>query len=169
MKNPTYMKIGETSDLEVNCLNCGATLYKATSLNCDEKPHEGAITICSECGHIMGLDFKLNVRELTGQEIVDLAGNPEVIKAVKFSALLKLEMEMKRELRPAFSKFLNEVKLESRASDSKNLWYCRIQGKSDSEVGVGETESEAIEDLMDKVLKGMVNETYKRLKRGRST
>ena len=63
------------------CLNCGKKLDSA--YNHEHKPGPGDITICTYCHHIMVFDDNLNFRELNDEEIVDLAGDKELLAGMK--------------------------------------------------------------------------------------
>ncbi len=45
----------------------------------DVKPHEGAISVCFQCGHIHAFGPDLRFRPLTDAEIVEIAGDPEIV------------------------------------------------------------------------------------------
>lgn len=57
------------------CLNCGDVLDGATALGGGNKPRPGDCTVCIECGHVMAFDAQLGFRELTGDEIKQIAGD----------------------------------------------------------------------------------------------
>ncbi len=61
------------------CLNCGQLIDAATGIDHRNKPKPGAITVCWYCGHLMAFDKKLRLRELTGQEMIDIAGNEAIL------------------------------------------------------------------------------------------
>jgi hypothetical protein len=51
----------------------------ATSVDHKELPKEGAIAICMICSHIMAYDDKVQFRELNDEEILNVAGDREII------------------------------------------------------------------------------------------
>jgi hypothetical protein len=62
------------------CLACGKIVNAATSVGeADHWPEPGAITICIGCGHLMAFDDNLCLRELTSQEMYDIAGDRRVL------------------------------------------------------------------------------------------
>jgi len=65
------------------CLNCGDIMDRATSVDHEFKPHEGAIAVCLKCGHIMSFDAQLKFRELTDEEIIDVSGNKTILDIQK--------------------------------------------------------------------------------------
>jgi DNA-directed RNA polymerase subunit RPC12/RpoP len=65
------------------CLDCGKAMDGATSVEHTEKPHEGSVSICFYCGHIMIFDEKLKFRELTDSEIIELAAHPTILRIQK--------------------------------------------------------------------------------------
>ena len=62
-----------------NCLNCGILIDAATSVDHKELPKEGSIAICMICSHIMAYDEKVQFRELSDEEILEIAGNKDII------------------------------------------------------------------------------------------
>jgi len=85
----------KTNDIPAGaCLDCGEALDAATSVgDSDSTPSSGDVTICIKCGHIMAFDDLLRLRELTGEEIVDMAGDPRIIAIQK--ARVEIEKEKK--------------------------------------------------------------------------
>ena len=71
------------------CLSCGTLCDAATSVGCDDAPGAGDITVCLYCGHIMAFDDHLRMRELTGDEMLDIAGNKNIIEIMKARSALK--------------------------------------------------------------------------------
>lgn len=65
------------------CLACNAKIDSVSNTTGDQKPSEGDITICLPCGHIMAFNKDLTVRELTKQELIDIAGNQHLIKVLE--------------------------------------------------------------------------------------
>lgn len=64
------------------CLGCGQVLDAATVTDGkDVEPHEGAISLCWYCGHLQAFDAELKFRPLTDEEIVEIAGHPEIVLA----------------------------------------------------------------------------------------
>ena len=78
------MKVGNSVKIrESNCLSCGYLLDAATPVEIDHPPSSGDVTICIACGHIMAFGDELELRELTNEEIKDIAGNPVVLAIQK--------------------------------------------------------------------------------------
>jgi hypothetical protein len=64
---------------ECACLACGKRLDRATSVDGNHQPEMGDVTICIGCGHLMGFDDDLRLRELTDTEMVKVAGDRRII------------------------------------------------------------------------------------------
>jgi hypothetical protein len=62
-----------------DCLNCGIEIDAATSVGHKNLPQEGAIAICMICSHIMAYDEKIHLREMTDEECLTIAGDPEIL------------------------------------------------------------------------------------------
>lgn len=58
-------------------------------LNEEMLPHPGAVTVCIVCGHIMAFDEDLQLRDLTKDEELQVAGNPAlmIIQRARSSAI----------------------------------------------------------------------------------
>ena len=66
------------------CVECGDPNDDFTAINNDTKPHEGAISICANCGHLAAFTGDgLALRELTTDELIEVRANPEVIAALR--------------------------------------------------------------------------------------
>jgi hypothetical protein len=68
---------------ESHCLNCGKLIDGATPVDGGRAPQEGDISICLDCHHLMIYDANVRVRALTDEEIVEIAGEPEMLHAMK--------------------------------------------------------------------------------------
>lgn len=79
------MKLGDMVSLpDCECLNCHLAMKGSTALNEDGStvmPDEGSITICSECGHIMAFGEGLKLRELSDEEMLEVAGDKRILIA----------------------------------------------------------------------------------------
>lgn len=64
---------------ECHCLSCGEILDALSHPDHDALPEEGCITVCAYCRHIMALNADFTVRELTDAEMIDVAGNAELL------------------------------------------------------------------------------------------
>lgn len=78
-----------------DCLNCGIKVDAATSIDHRHVPHEGAIAICLICSHIMAYDETVHLRELTDEEVIDIAGRPEILFAINRLGSAKAAWESK--------------------------------------------------------------------------
>ena len=65
------------------CASCGIELDAARSLEVKTHgPRPGDISICIYCSYIMVYADDLALRELTDKEMIEIAGEPELLKAV---------------------------------------------------------------------------------------
>jgi hypothetical protein len=87
------MKLGIESDVPAAaCTNCGRVNNAATVVNeIDAGPSPGDVTVCMYCGHIMAFAKDLSLRDLTTDEMVEVAGDPRVIAIQKARAGLALQ------------------------------------------------------------------------------
>jgi hypothetical protein len=66
------------------CLACGYLVDSVSNLTTDErKPQPGDISICLMCGHLMGFNLDLTVRELTDAEMYAAAGDKRILEIQK--------------------------------------------------------------------------------------
>ena len=79
---------------ESSCPNCGKQLDAALSTEDDHKPSPGAFTICMDCRHLCAFAEDMGLRELTDDEVVAVAGDKRVLRAMK--ALSDLERSKER-------------------------------------------------------------------------
>lgn len=63
----------------LRCLNCGAPNDRA-STHMDDPVEPGSIGICLYCRHFMVVDDNMQFRELNDEEIIELAGNPDILR-----------------------------------------------------------------------------------------
>jgi hypothetical protein len=68
---------------ESSCPNCGKRLDSAVSTEGDHKPSPGDITICMDCRHLCIFAEDMGLRELTDDEVVAIAGDKRVLRAMK--------------------------------------------------------------------------------------
>jgi hypothetical protein len=79
-----------TASIEPNlCLNCNKELDSVTGIDNTELPKEGSITICLDCGHIMAFDAHIKFRELTDEEMIEIAGNKTILRIQKARGYIK--------------------------------------------------------------------------------
>lgn len=80
------------------CLACGKKLDASTSTEGDHKPSPGDATVCLECAHLMMYADDMTLRELTDEEMIEIAGDPRILQAMKVVAAFKQFKEgLKRE------------------------------------------------------------------------
>jgi hypothetical protein len=74
------MKLGTDRHIPKSaCTNCGKVLDGATCVGTDAAPDPGDATICINCGHLMVFDAALGLRELTAEEIRQMAGDERIL------------------------------------------------------------------------------------------
>jgi DNA-directed RNA polymerase subunit N (RpoN/RPB10) len=89
-KREGFHSIGETQrTAPCPCLNCGKLLDSATGINDANAVAPGCITICFSCGHVMAFDDNLMFRELTDEEVIEVAGDPRLVEFSKLRARYK--------------------------------------------------------------------------------
>lgn len=49
-------------------------------------PRPCDFTICLHCGHLLAFDRVMAVRQLTSEEMLEVAGHPDLLRAQKFRA-----------------------------------------------------------------------------------
>jgi hypothetical protein len=82
----TVKSDGEQVPVSV-CRGCGKPNDMRTKVGeMGQGPKEGTISICFTCGHITMFAEDLTLRELTDEEMVDIAGDPEIIRVQKARA-----------------------------------------------------------------------------------
>lgn len=64
---------------ESACLDCGKQLNGATAVDNRQRPKPGNISLCLYCGHIMAFDDALRLRNLTDEEMIEIAGDPRIV------------------------------------------------------------------------------------------
>ncbi len=75
-----------------NCLGCGSTLDAATDPLGDGTPASGDMTICLYCGHLMAFGDDLALRELTGAEMIEVAGDKKILAIQAAAAAARKEI-----------------------------------------------------------------------------
>jgi hypothetical protein len=74
------------------CLNCGKEIDAATpteQAHARRSPKPGDVALCLDCAHIHIFADDLTLREPTGDEIVVIAGDRDVVRAVNAIGELK--------------------------------------------------------------------------------
>jgi hypothetical protein len=70
-----------------NCMNCGKLIDSGASIDPGERsPQPGDIAICLDCAHIHIYTDDLTIRNPTDDEVVEIAGDPDIIRAVNMIA-----------------------------------------------------------------------------------
>lgn len=65
---------------EATCLSCGARANMAVGMFGDDStPEPNQKTMCVQCGYPMAFDDNLQLRELTSEEMKEIAGSPELL------------------------------------------------------------------------------------------
>lgn len=66
-----------------HCCGCGKEMDAATPLGGGRGPQEGDMAICLDCGHLQFYGANLVMRNPTDAEVIEVAGDPELIMAMK--------------------------------------------------------------------------------------
>ena len=90
------MKLGKTVEIECRCLECHAILDLANSIHGDARPTPGDISICFYCGNLSAFMEDGNLRELTSNEMHDIAGDERLIAAMKNRKWIRDEIRKKQ-------------------------------------------------------------------------
>lgn len=61
------------------CLGCGRINDMAASTFGGRGPKPGDFTICIDCGHLMAFAEDMTMRNLTGIEMIEVAGREDII------------------------------------------------------------------------------------------
>jgi hypothetical protein len=77
------------------CTHCGRVMDMATNITGGNIPEEGSIGLCIKCSHVMVYDSSLRLRNPNDEEMVEIAGNESILKAVAILAKAKKEYEKK--------------------------------------------------------------------------
>jgi len=96
------MKLGigkEQRLSESACTACGHSLDGAaaamTEEDTRESPQPGDALVCVYCGHIMAFSENLTMRDLTDEEMVQIAGDPVLLEVQRMSAAFRKEKDRK--------------------------------------------------------------------------
>lgn len=73
------------------CLNCGEPINMATAADGDWKPTPGDVSVCLHCSYVAIFADDLTVREATDAEMVEMAGMPELLRAVEVTGRYRAE------------------------------------------------------------------------------
>jgi hypothetical protein len=164
----------KTTLIKNKCINCGKELNMATSIEVDIAPHDGAIAVCGACGHVMAFDSQKNFRELTDDEIKEVAGSKGLLAAQQLVEFVKLEENFEKEILPLFTDVMDKMEIQTRQEKmpaSVSIrgdtygWFARDGSDPSSYIGFGDTEKEAVKDLLTETLKRLVDVTYKHKRR----
>ena len=81
---------------ESACTSCGKLLTAVSVLDHEEPvlPSPGDFTVCITCGHIMGFNKDLSLRELTDAEMIEVAGNDGIL-AIQWARVEAQKKDMK--------------------------------------------------------------------------
>lgn len=144
------MKSRTTRGRSQACLECGAEIDAQTSFGHKNNPYPGAIAICI-CGHIMSYDENLKFRQLTDQEIIDVAGDPEIIKIQNALAQVKRDKAIREEveyiLGAKLENFHPVVALIVNAPEGLPQYYAQEESLPDM-IGYGDSPKDAIRSLL---------------------
>jgi hypothetical protein len=72
-----------------HCLNCGKQLDAASDLEGERTPCPGDVTVCIDCGHVMAFADDMTMRALTDAEMIEVAGDCDLLKVQRALAAIK--------------------------------------------------------------------------------
>jgi hypothetical protein len=89
------------------CPSCGSPLDSVSNANDNENhaPKEGDITVCFRCGHVLIYQEDGTVRNPTDKEIIEIAGDPDIIRMTNAVARVKKIRERAQRLRDLLSEY----------------------------------------------------------------
>jgi hypothetical protein len=65
------------------CVNCGKGMDAASPVGGGREPQAGDCAVCFYCRHLMVYGNDLRLRNLTDEEVIEVAGDPELVFAMK--------------------------------------------------------------------------------------
>lgn len=84
------------TEKEHQCLSCGYGNASFNALDGKSSPKPGDISLCLKCGHLMGFDEHSNLRELTEEEMLKIAGSKELMEAQEVRKLASEALSIKK-------------------------------------------------------------------------
>jgi hypothetical protein len=122
-------------------LNCGQTLDGTSAVGEDAVPDPGDATICIYCGHLMAFDVSLKFRELTDQEVRDIAGDERILIIQRARRVAEQRMNKEKKLmplNPAIAKLRLPARIAALPTDERGYpvprFVHKIDGKPDFRV-----------------------------------
>jgi len=79
---------------ESHCPNCNQLLNAGATPDNERPPQPGDIAICMGCHHLGAYADDMQVRNLTDEEMIDIAGDPDLISMMEGLRLRKMLMEI---------------------------------------------------------------------------
>lgn len=104
------------------CLSCGRGLDASSMIGVGDEvvsPGEGDITVCLYCRHVMVYTADLSLRNLTDEEVVEIAGDPRLVSTVTLMGAYHQEQELEARRRAG----------ESQAGDEEASRQVRRQAR----------------------------------------
>jgi hypothetical protein len=71
------------------CPNCRKSIDTCQSTSGERGPQPSDLSICLYCGHLSAYGDDMMLRELTDAEVVEVAGDPELIAASEVVAFIR--------------------------------------------------------------------------------
>jgi hypothetical protein len=75
------------------CPNCRRSIDTCHSASGERGPQSGDLSICLYCGHLSAYGDDMALRELTDAEVVEVAGDPELIQASNVAAFIRKRLD----------------------------------------------------------------------------
>jgi hypothetical protein len=79
------------------CINCRTMLDTSSLIDLEDDmrgPRGGDVTVCLKCRHVMAYNDDMSLRDLNDEEIVDIAGMPQLVATVKLMGAYDQEKEL---------------------------------------------------------------------------
>lgn len=67
------------------CLHCQKTVDSGVGASGDRAPQPNDVAVCGYCGHLQAYGDEGKFRELNDAEILECAGDPEILMAQEFA------------------------------------------------------------------------------------
>lgn len=140
------MKLGDSVRLpDMKCTDCGTILNGGAPVHYDDRPEPtgpqpGTITVCAYCGHIMAFDEGLTLRNLNDNEVVEIAGDPRILRIQAFRKVFE-EAKKERDAKKAeLAKIKDILDRDTRGTDAPEEAQKDAMASEQRSSSVGQTE-----------------------------
>lgn len=91
------IRFTSTRHVSTPCLSCGKPLDSSSMVGPNGEtatPSEGDMTVCLYCRHLMTYNADLSLRNLTGEEIIEVAGEPILVSMIDLLGAYEKDEEL---------------------------------------------------------------------------